>query len=128
MDLDHDSIIDSDYLLAGPGAATDGYPLAALVASPYGLSAVVGQGSVHLTWNGLNYTIGSPVTGLSLYRISDTGDNASIPLGPEVVSYTDNGLHYLSNYTYYLVAHADTASPDSASVSVYTNDSIIPTI
>ncbi len=128
VDLDHDSIIDSDYLLAGPGAAIDGYPLVALVASPYGLSAVVGQGSVHLTWTGLNYTIGSPVTGLTLYRISDTGDNASIPLGPDDVSYTDNGLHYLSNYTYYLVAHADTASPDSASVSVYTNDAVYPTI
>ena len=127
-DVDHDSIIDSAYFLAGPGNATDAHPLAALVASPYGLSAVVGQGSVYLTWTGVNYSIGSPVIGLKIHRISSTGDNATISLGADVVSYNDTGLHYLSDYTYYLTAQASSESPASMTVAAYTYDAYAPTI
>jgi parallel beta-helix repeat protein len=80
IDNDHDSIIDSAYFLAGPGNASDALPLAATVASPHGLQAAVGQGSVYLTWTAPSYAIGPPVTGLTLYRVSSTGDDAVIPL------------------------------------------------
>ena len=68
------------------------------------------------------------MTGLTLYRVSSTGDDAVIPLSANHRSYSDQGLHFLSNYTYHLVAHAASASPDSASVTVHTGDAYPPAL
>ena len=127
-DIDHNSVLDSPYLLAGPSNVTDACPLAGLVASPYGIHAIVGQGSVSLSWTGSNYSIGASVTGLTLHRISTTGDSTTIALGPDALAYVDSGLHFLSDYTYYLVAHAGTDSAAGPSVTVHTDDLYPPTV
>ena len=104
-DVDRDGIVDSPYAIAANGIAFDMLPLASPVGVPHGLQATVDDGTVKLTWVGVNYSLVGPIESLTLYRSSLDG-TISFALGPEEKAFDDSTVAASYAYTYWLVARA----------------------
>jgi parallel beta-helix repeat protein len=104
-DADRDGIVDAPYPIAANGIAFDMFPLASPVGVPHGLEAMVDDGTVRLTWVGVNYSLVGPIEGLTLFRSSLDG-TISVPLGPDAKAYNDSAVEASYTYTYWLVARA----------------------